>query len=251
MNRKQIALFLILVLLCGCNHVADTPAATVGTEPTVVQTVPPKTVSTDPVTEPEIEPETEAFTEPSNTDFVNVFDYITNIRVNLAYGTENNFTGTKIYDFSDAYLRYGTVKKLSQACEKLEEYGYGILIWDAYRPVYAQERLWEICPDPRYVSRPGTGSQSHCRGIAVDVTLYDLETGETLEMPTGFDSFTAMADRDYSDCGDEAAENAMLLEDVMESCGFKPYSAEWWHYSDTESYEVETEFDPARYKSYG
>jgi len=66
-----------------------------------------------------------------------------------------------------------------------------------------------------------------------------------LEMPTGFDDFSSLADRDYSDCSAQAARNCALLEGIMERCGFKPYSAEWWHYSDTNSYPIEESFDPA------
>ena len=184
--------------------------------------------------------------QPDNDDFVRVFDYIPNVRVSLQYATEDNFTGVPIYAFTDAYLRYGTVLKLADAAEQLSAMGYGLVIWDGYRPYYAQEKLWQICPDPTYVSKPGTGSQSHCRGLAVDITLYDLKTNEFLEMPTGFDDFSALADRDYSDCTAEAAYNASLLEEVMKNCGFKPYKAEWWHYSDTDTYPVEYDFDPAK-----
>jgi D-alanyl-D-alanine dipeptidase len=136
-------------------------------------------------------------------------------------------------------------KKLMQAAALLESEGVGLLIWDAFRPVHAQQRLWEAYPDPAYVSPPGTGTQSHCRGCAVDLTLYDLKTGLPLEMPTGFDDFSHYADRDYSDASPEAAANALLLENVMESCGFKPYRGEWWHFTDTDSYEIEFAFDPA------
>ena len=137
-----------------------------------------------------------------------------------------------------------TVKKLAAACAELEQQGLGILIWDGFRPVSAQAALWDICPDPKYVSHPVTGTRAHCRGNAVDLTLIDLETGEKLEMPTGFDDFSALADRNYGDCTDAAAENARLLECIMKKHGFKPYSAEWWHYTDTDSYPVAEDFEP-------
>ena len=63
-------------------------------------------------------------------------------------------------------------------------------------------------------------------------------------MPTGFDDFSALADRDYSDCSAEAARNAILLEEIMEKYGFKGYRGEWWHYTDTDAYEVEQVFVP-------
>lgn len=75
-----------------------------------------------------------------------VADYIPEIAVDLRYAAEDNFTGQVIYGFSDAWLRYGTVKKLSAAQETLAEQGYGLKLWDAFRPPAAQLVLWEICP---------------------------------------------------------------------------------------------------------
>lgn len=255
--RNFIALLLaaVTLLLSGCVCVrlpgeeqkipsSETAAPTTeATQPTT-ETTEPTSEETEAPTETTVAA-AEPLPEPSDTDFARIADYIPNAQVALAYATEENFTGVKIYDFTDAWLRYGTLKKLMQASEMLAVYGYGLVIWDAYRPVYAQERLWEAYPDPAYVSPPGTGSQTHCRGLAVDVTLYDLETGAWMEMPTGFDDFSAYADRDYRDNSEIAADHARLLEEVMKICGFRPYSAEWWHFSDTDSYEIEYEFDPA------
>lgn len=234
--RKVLILLMICLLLAGC--AADVPEDA----PTVTEPV-----LTEPETKPPTQLPTEAVTvppEPEDTDLVRVADHIPGIRQNLRYATQNNFTGRQIYDFADAYLRYGTVKKLKSACEELAQQGLGILIWDGFRPLAAQEKLWEICPDPTYVSHPVTGSRSHCRGSAVDLTLVDMQTGEKLEMPTDFDDFSELADRNYSDCPEEAANNARLLESVMVKWGFKPYSAEWWHYSDTEQYPVDEVFQP-------
>lgn len=82
------------------------------------------------------------------------------------------------------------------------------------------------------------GNSGHSRGNTVDVTLVSAD-GSPVPMPTDFDDFTAMADRDYSDVSDTAAyDNVRLLEDTMVSCGFRPYSAEWWHFTDTTDYPV-------------
>lgn len=178
---------------------------------------------------------------PEDSVFVAVTDYVPDIQVDLKYASEDNFTGQVVYDFSTAYLRYGTVKKLAAVQADLKELGLGLKIWDGFRPVSAQYRLWEICPDPRYVADPEKGFSSHSRGNTVDVTLVDSE-GKDLLMPTGFDDFSALADRDYSDCTAEAANNAEILEILMEKHGFSGYRREWWHYTDTTEYPVEEIF---------
>lgn len=253
--RRWLAVYMIaLMVLCffGCNFTAAPAKTEPSGEATAASLLPPEHPA-GPTTEPAAEPiqpataPTDPAPEPEDDDFVRILDYIPQARQALAYATEDNFTGQIIYDFRDAYLRYGTVKKLAAVAEELEKKGIGLLVWDGYRPVYAQARLFEVCPDPAYVSPPGTGNQNHSRGRAVDLTLVDLETGEPLEMPTGFDDFSTLADRDYSDCSAEAAANAGLLEDVMVRHGFHPYSAEWWHYNDIDSYPIEEKFDPAKF----
>mgnify|MGYP002645691331 FL=1 len=233
--RRYLFLALIAVLLlsrCGA------PAAPV--PPLPADSVTPEApAEAKPLPEPEPAP----VPEPAPADLVVVVDYIPGIYTELRYASDNNFTHQVIYSFSDAYLRYGTVQKLASAQESLETAGYSLLIWDSFRPVSAQFKLWEVCPDPAYVANPEKGHSSHSRGNTVDITLVTLD-GEPVEMPTDFDDFTAMADRDYSDVGEEAAANARLLEDAMTAAGFKPYSAEWWHYSDTTSYPVEETFIP-------
>lgn len=246
--KKLIAMFLAfacLFCLAGCSAASgeeptDPPArsteATAATEPTVPPETQPPETETTPVPEA-IQP------EPDGEDFVRVTAYIPDILVELRYATDNNFTGQVIYEFSDLWLRYGTVKKLMLVQEELKESGLCLKIWDGFRPPAAQFKLWEIYPDHTYVSNPNIGFSSHSRGNTVDLTLVDAE-GRELTMPTGFDDFSKLADRDYSDCSFEAAENARLLEETMKKHGFKPYSGEWWHFSDTQSYPVEEVFEP-------
>ena len=198
------------------------------TAPTTGETTPPQTI-----TQP----------EPGDDDFVKVVRYIPDIIIDLRYSTENNFTSQQIYDFSDVWLRYGTVKKLMRVQEELKQNGYGLKIWDGFRPPSAQFKLWDICPDPTYVSNPNNGFSSHSRGNTVDITLVYTD-GTELTMPTGFDDFSKLADRDYSDCSKEAADNAVFLEQLMIKHGFKPYSGEWWHFTDTQSYPVDEAFEP-------
>ncbi len=200
-------------------------------------TVPPATVPQTVATQP---PET---TEPKDSELVAVADYIPGIVTELKYATPDNFTGQTIYDFQEVYLRYGTVKKLKAAQESFHELGYSLKIWDGYRPVSAQFKLWEVCPDDTYVADPRQGYSNHNRGNAVDVTLVDSE-GNELEMPTEYDDFSGRAARNYPGIPEVPANNAKILELIMEKYGFKGYSGEWWHFNDTVRYEVEQNFDP-------
>ena len=222
---RNILLILLVLLQCGCSR-----EVAVATEPEPVVSV---------ATEAAVPPPT----EPADSDFVRILDYIPSARQELPYATEANFTGKVIYSFQDAYLRYGTVKKLILVSEDLEEIGLYLKIWDGFRPVSAQFALWEACPDSAYVANPNTGFSSHSRGNTVDLTLVDKQ-GRELPMPTGFDDFSAKADREYGDCSEEARNNAVILELLMEKYGFVGYSREWWHYADSTTYPVEEMFEP-------
>ena len=244
---KRILAFLLIVTLMlsmtGCQWLRIIVSLLPG-NPTVPETKPTTSTTAPKPTEPKpVDPP--APPEPKDTEFVRVVDYISSVKQDLAYATTKNFTERRIYDFTDAYLRYGTVKKLIPVCDELKKQGFGLLIWDGFRPVTAQKMLWDICPDPNYVSHPTTGKRGHSRGNTLDVTLYSLSTGEPLAMPSDFDVFTAAADRNYDDCSTEAAANARLLEQTMARHGFTPYQAEWWHFSDTKDYPVEEAFYPA------
>lgn len=226
--KKVLLCFLVALFLTACSR----------EETAVVETAPAafeETVLTEPAL---------TLPEPSDADFVRVADYIPTIYQELRYATEENFTGRVIYDFRDAYLRYGTVKKLMAVSADLEEMGIYLKIWDGFRPVSAQFRLWEAYPDPTYVADPTKGFSSHSRGNTVDLTIVDAN-GVEFPMPTDFDDFSQKADRDYADCSQEQKNNAMILELIMEKHGFTGYAGEWWHYSDTDSYPVEEVFQPA------
>lgn len=179
----------------------------------------------------------------SDDQMVDVLDWIPSVYVELMYATSDNFTGESIYDFSSAYLRYGTVKKLINVQKKLNQQGYSLKICDAFRPVSAQFILWEIVPDPKYVADPYHGYSTHSRGNTVDLTLVTI-TGDPVEMPSEVDTFSPLADRDYSDVSDNAANNAMILQNAMIEAGFKTNSKEWWHYYDSVSYPVAVDFVP-------
>lgn len=227
---KKLLIIILCALLVGCAP-KEPPEGTLPTT-AAIETVPPVTETEPPVTIPET-----TLPEPEDDALVSVTDYIPGIFVELKYATADNFTGQVIYDFTQAQLRYGTVKKLAAAQEFFESQGLSLKIWDAYRPVAAQWKLWDVYPDSNFVANPNRTHSSHSRGNTIDVTLVD-KNGRELEMPTGFDDFSALADRDYSDCSLITAENARLLESILQQYGFQGYQKEWWHFTDTDSYEV-------------
>lgn len=232
--KRLIIPLLMFLLLCGCAREQTEPSA-------IPETAVPEeavTVFLPEETDPAVE-----YPDPKDMVFVAIADYIPDILIDLKYAGTDNFTGQVVYDFSTAYLRYGTVRKLAAVQEDLRQLGLGLKIWDGFRPVSAQYKLWEICPDTRYVSNPQLGFSSHSRGNTVDVTMVD-EDGREVEMPTAFDDFSKKADREYSDCTQEAADNALILEALMEKHGFSGYKNEWWHFTDTVAYPVEETFLP-------
>lgn len=246
MSMKQAISLLVGASLCvpltGCAEEADLPTGvTENTQATVVQTL----AETREETTLQVVTEAVVLPEPEDSDLVKITDYIPDALVELRYATEDNFTGQVIYDFAEPYLRYGTVKKLMAVQEDLRELELNMKIWDGFRPVSAQFKMWEVFPDDTYVANPNIGYSNHNRGCAVDLTLVDKK-GRELEMPSEFDDFTTQADRDYSECTETAAQHAQLLEILMEKHGFKGYYGEWWHFNDTVKYEVEREFQPEK-----
>lgn len=232
--KRVLYLFLIAALLTGCARTERKPSP-----------VPESTMaaSTEQPSEPQETESSVEYPDPQDMVFVAVSDYLPEVMVDLKYAGTDNFTGQVVYEFSTVYLRYGTVQKLAAVQEDLQQLGLGLKIWDGFRPVSAQYRLWEICPDTRYVANPNTGFSAHSRGNTVDLTLIDSE-GREVEMPSAFDDFSKKADRDYSDCTKEAADNALILEVLMEKHGFSGYENEWWHFTDTVTYPVEETFVP-------
>ena len=118
--------------------------------------------------------------------------------------------------------------KLLDAISIAKDLGYYFKIFDAYRPSYVQETLWEFSPNPDFLSNPIKGSP-HTKGIAIDLTLVDLH-GNELDMGTKFDDFTKNAYHLSKDIGTKVKINRRLLLSIMTLAGFDFYHKEWWHY---------------------
>ena len=163
---------------------------------------------------------------------VDVRKLIPGIDINLRYATADNVTGRPIYPAHiPCLLRRETAEKLKHAQAILRAQGYGLRIWDAYRPPEAQETLHHHASSSGMFLSPNTGWSRHCGGIAVDLTLVDAQ-GREQRMPTGFDQDLPHAGINY--CGSDplVKQNLQLLKNAMKQAGFTQLESEWWHFDD-------------------
>ena len=160
-------------------------------------------------------------------DLVNINEVNSHIRVDLPYATADNFLKEPVYMQNKCFLRRHVARKLSKVQRELEKYGLGLKIWDGFRPMVAQARMYSI--NKKYVAPPTKDRARHPRGTAVDLTLVDRQ-GQELEMPSKFDEFSEKAHRSCTKCSPQAIKNRELLENVMVKHGFVPLASEWWHF---------------------
>lgn len=165
---------------------------------------------------------------PEN-ELVNLERAAPSLKLEIGYATEKNFTGKKIYTLARAYVRKPVAAALVKAQEEFENIGYGIKIYDAYRPYKATVKFYEEYHDTTYVASPFRGSR-HNRGCALDMTLVDLKTGKELAMPTPWDSFDKQAWPTAVISDLAVRKNRDLLIAVMTRNGFTVYEHEWWHF---------------------
>ena len=160
--------------------------------------------------------------------------------VDLKYACTDNFMHKKLYPpVTTTYLRLAASDALFSVLAELRSKHMTIKIWDAYRPYAVTEEMWERVKDDRYAADPKSGS-GHNRGIAVDLTIVDLNTNKELDMGTGFDNFSDSAHQDFKNLPGNVLQNRTLLRSLMEKHGFKALETEWWHYylPDTTKYEL-------------
>jgi zinc D-Ala-D-Ala dipeptidase len=162
---------------------------------------------------------------------VELRDLIPSIRYQMAYATKENFMRQKLYAAgSKTYLRMPAAAALQQAQQQLQQRGFGIIVWDAYRPYGTTKKMWKKIKDERYVANPSKGS-GHNRGTAIDLTLYRLADDTQLDMGTGFDNFSDTAHHGFEGLTIDQKKNRELLKATMEQSGFKALNTEWWHYN--------------------
>ncbi|HTK37721.1 MAG TPA: M15 family metallopeptidase [Pyrinomonadaceae bacterium] len=163
------------------------------------------------------------------------------IKLDIRYATTNNFVGKAVYTEARAFLQRPAAEALLRVQKKLKKQGLGLVIFDGYRPWAVTKLFWEVTPEDKrmFVADPAKGSK-HNRGCAVDLSIYDLKTGQNLDMPSGFDEFTERASPNYTGGTEKERANRDLLRKLMEAEGFTVNSNEWWHFDhkDWEKYAI-------------
>ncbi|HEX8844360.1 MAG TPA: M15 family metallopeptidase [Pyrinomonadaceae bacterium] len=172
--------------------------------------------------------ETGTFRRP---DLVEIIKLDPTIRLDIRYATKHNFVGRAVYKEARAFLQRPAAESLARVNAALKRQGYGLVVFDGYRPWAVTKIFWEITPADKkeFVADPSKGSR-HNRGCAVDLTLYDIQTGKEVQMPSEYDEMTERSHINYQCATPEARRLRDLLRAAMEAEGFAVYEPEWWHY---------------------
>ncbi|HUR97468.1 MAG TPA: M15 family metallopeptidase [Pyrinomonadaceae bacterium] len=153
------------------------------------------------------------------------------IKLDIRYATANNFVGRAVYPEARAFLQKPAAKAVASVHKKLRKQGLGLVIFDGYRPWTITKLFWDVVPEDKrkFVADPAKGSK-HNRGCAVDLSIFDLKTGELIDMPSGYDEFTERASPDYKGGTEKQRANREMLRKLMEEAGFTVNPNEWWHF---------------------
>ncbi len=153
------------------------------------------------------------------------------IKLDIRYATKNNFLGKAVYKQRRAFLQRPAAEALVRINQSLRKQGYGLVVFDGYRPWSVTKVFWDVTPADRkiFVADPSKGSR-HNRGCAVDLSLFDLKTGTPAKMPSEYDEMTERSHINYECATPEARRLRELLRLAMAAEGFAVYEPEWWHY---------------------
>jgi zinc D-Ala-D-Ala dipeptidase len=176
------------------------------------------------------------------SDLVELVKLDPTIKLDIRYATSRNFLGVPLYSEARAFLQRPAAEALSRVQHSLAAQGYGLMVFDAYRPWYVTKMFWDATPADlhRFVADPAEGSR-HNRGCAVDLSLYELKSGRAVSMPSAYDEMTPRAYPNYTGGSAEERRLRDLLRQHMEAEGFSVYEFEWWHfdYRDWRSYAIQ------------
>jgi len=174
-------------------------------------------------------------------DLVDLVALDPTIRLDIRYATANNLVGRPVYTEARAFLQRPAAEALVRAHRALKDSGFGVVVFDGYRPWSVTKIFWDITlPEKRdFVADPAVGSK-HNRGCAVDLSLFDLKTGREVEMPSVFDEMSERSADDYAEGPPEPKAKRDILRRAMEREGFEVYPFEWWHfdYKDWKLYRI-------------
>ncbi|QEG38431.1 serine hydrolase [Roseimaritima ulvae] len=166
-----------------------------------------------------------------DTDLVELISLDPSIKLDIRYATTNNFTGAVFYKQPRAFMQRKAAEAVVRAHQTLKSQGLGLLIHDAYRPWHVTKMFWDATPGElkMFVANPASGSR-HNRGCAVDLTLFDLESGQPIEMVAGYDEFSPRSFPQYPGGTSRQRWYRTLLRNTMEAEGFSVFEWEWWHF---------------------
>jgi len=172
--------------------------------------------------------ETRAFRE---TDLVELLTLDPTMRLDVRYAGKNNEFGRPFYSEARVFLQRPAAEALVRVNRALKAKGYGLLVFDGYRPWSVTKQFWDLTPADKkvFVANPKNGSR-HNRGGAVDLTLYDLSTGREADMGGKYDEMTARSYVTYDKGRKDALARRELLNGAMGDEGFFVYAFEWWHF---------------------
>lgn len=179
-----------------------------------------------------------AFSQKSDSleNLVKVKSGVNGFEFDIRYATSNNFMKQPVYPCAYCLLRPEVAKALSEANAYFCTFGYHLKLFDCYRPLSVQKKMWKIFPNAHYLANPYTKKSVHNRGAAVDLTLVDDE-GCALDMGTGYDYFGKEAHQDFTGLSKEVLKNRKLLREGMRKFGFRTIRTEWWHYDYKGAYQ--------------
>lgn len=161
---------------------------------------------------------------------VDLDDLSSEFMYEIRYATAENFIGEPLYACAKCLLQPEVANALLLANQYFCEKGYRIKIYDCYRPLDVQKKMWKEIPRPTYVANPYEGGSIHNRGAAVDITLVTTE-GCYVEMGSDYDYFGRESHIDNTHLPEVVLANRQLLFEGMRRFGFQPVRTEWWHFS--------------------
>ncbi len=163
---------------------------------------------------------------------VSVTNSVPSLKIDLRYGTADNITQRPLYPrYMPVLLHESTAERVKVAQAALQARGYGLMIWDAWRPPEVQRELYAQGGKTGLFLNPDTGWSRHCGGVSLDATLVDAE-GRPLKMPTSFDENMDPKRRLPQVENAAALQHVALLHEVMRAAGLMPLPGEWWHFDD-------------------